>query len=163
MLVNFELDRLFSPHHIKLPKVILEKAAAAVSAHYRIVQSQSLQNELVENQPWLKKVKASADSALTAYDFHTNENGDLALIEINTNASSYMLTLGLYLAHGEEPQMLGVSAEESLKSVFSRENDARTLVIVDDQVEEQKMFIEFLMYKDWLEKMGWQVDICEAE
>ena len=34
-------------------------------------------------------------------------------------------------------------------------------LIVDQEVKEQKMYREFLMYKDWLASFGWPCQICE--
>lgn len=101
-----------------------------------------------------------------SYDFHTNENGEAKLIEINTNASGYLIgSLGSSLR--EDLNFIKRSEIESLKNSFLAElnNSAAkpSIAIVDDQVMQQKMLIEFYLYKELFEQFGWSAEICEAK
>lgn len=149
-----DLRFALSPFVIQLPKIILEKARLAI----RDLWTLSRQADDASN-PWhaLKN-----NSVLMAYDFHTNSKGDLRLIEINTNASGYLVS-GL-LAPPEERKKL----EQTLLSSFMNEwrliadgRPLRRIAIADKNLNKQKMFFEFEMFKDLFRSHGLDCDIVE--
>jgi hypothetical protein len=164
---EFDLAYVISPHRLKIPKIIAEKAQAAIRAHYQLIQNKNVQVEVSATYPWLQKLPPQTDALLMAYDFHTTADGNASLIEVNTNASAYMLSLLLYRAHGIEPKFSGRSAEDSLLNAFKQTSFASGsssphIAIVDENIDQQKMLIEFLMYQDWLEKHGFTTELVES-
>ncbi|CAN5722289.1 hypothetical protein BH10BDE1_BH10BDE1_35850 [soil metagenome] len=129
-------------------------------------------------------------SVLMSYDFHVDFSSDpkgrLRLIEINTNASMSLLIDLMNGERGLEPKddttdthslrCYGRRAKEVLMDDFAEELlTARGLpgyeianvlqgarvVIVDDEPEKQKLFIEFLLYKELFEKRGATCEIVD--
>lgn len=168
---DFDLKNLVAPLDIKLPKVIFEKAQKAISVlsnlpsnpvYYKSIlndESEEYFKDLPEN---LKKQR----SVLMAYDFHCDFDGNIGLIEINTNASGFLLATLTLQAHEVKThqQSLDKLYEAFLKEWKSVKGstDLKKVRIVDDQLSQQKMMIEFLMYKNWFEQHGLESEIFEA-
>ena len=106
-------------------------------------------------------------SALMSFDFHIDPSGLLRLIEINTNASLSLLVDLLYEVHEiENPfsknfrtEIVATFREELSLAGFST---PKTVAIVDEHPQEQRLFIEFLMYKELFEKNGFTTLIADA-
>ncbi len=118
-------------------------------------------------------------SALMSYDFHVDESGSLRLIEINTNASMALIadtsykTLGLKNGIVEDfpSEIFGTFLEDyrefsvsKLKRIQGPESSSTPatkieksdrpsgLAIVDEKPLEQRLYIEFEMYRELFEK-----------
>ncbi len=163
-----ELDHLLSPHRLRLPKKILTAAQAAVSAHYQIAALPAFVSQLEAEHPDLRGILFRRDAVLMAYDFHTTKDGRLHLVEVNTNASSFLLALLLEAAHGKSAELGAQPSEDLLWEAFQNEwrsfnqPAAVSLAICDEGIPSQKMLVEFLMYRDWFEARGWRSQLCEA-
>src|SRR5690606_1907135 len=116
------------------------------------------------------------DSVLMAYDFHfDSQSGQISLIEINTNASGYLLTDAAYRAQNIDPyastfsRFKGLSPLEVLRRAFERESqlchhrNPRAIALVDENIEQQKMYLEFLMYQSLFRQWGYEADIFEVD
>ncbi len=163
-----DLERLASPHRIRLPKKVARAAQAAITAHYSLAQKESFRRALATDQTWLSQAPARTDAVLMAYDFHTTQEGGANLVEVNTNASSFLLSDVLYRAHGLASGWNGKDALESLHQTFAQEaasfgRPLKSIAIADENVLEQKMLIEFFMYRDWFESHGWKAAIADAD
>jgi hypothetical protein len=166
---RIELELLISPHRLKLPLAIKHQAEAAIKAHAALVQNSKFQSLLSGAPDWLKPLPACPKAILTAYDFHTTEQGQVYLVEINTNASSFLLSVLAYESQALPATWNGRPAADALRAAFIE--DGKQLfnrpiehcAIVDDEVAQQKMFIEFLMYQDWFKTMGWQARAVNAD
>lgn len=172
---EIDLRYLIAPLDLQLPKIILEKAQAAVTVlsnlpknpvYYQHVAKGAGQREGAEffetASPSLKK----QNSILMAYDFHCDADGNIGLIEINTNAAGFMLAA---LAQQTHDMKTAETSLEKLKSAFLKEwylakdrTALKNVRIIDDNLGEQKMFVEFLMYKDWFEQQDLTTEIIEA-
>jgi hypothetical protein len=162
-----DLERLASPHRIRLSRKIADAAQAAIKAHYELAQRESFRRRLITDQGWLTSVAPRTNAVLMAYDFHTTEEGDAFLVEVNTNASSFLLSDTLYKAHGLDSGWLGKEALDSLKESFLAEAssfgmEVQRAAIADDDVMNQKMLVEFFMYRDFLAGLGWAGTIAEG-
>src|SRR6185369_9668521 len=111
----------------------------------------------LEPQDGISSVTTRNESVLMAYDFHTDESGGCHLVEVNTNASGFLFSSLMEMAHladgtakGEfEPlARLRASFENEIK-LWGGNPQSFTLAISDEDIPEQKMLAEFLMYKDW--------------
>ncbi len=92
-------------------------------------------------------------SVLNCLDFHYS-NEKLKIIEANTNASGYMLTNLLLGDNFEESSLLyEKTLYESFLKIFKTKNP-EPLYIIDDSPEDEKMYPEFLMYKDFFIRQG---------
>ncbi len=168
LLTSVEFDRLFSPHILTLPVAVADRAEKAIKAHYKLISDTSYQKHCLQENSWLGSLPARPDSVLTGYDFHTTPTGEAYLVEVNTNSSSFMLTYLLNEAHDLPLSWKGTSALESLWETFITESQLESgssvaAAIVDEQITQQKMYLEFLIYKDWMNSRGWQTDLADAE
>ena len=168
---EIDLRNLIAPLDLKLPKAILEKAQKAVEVLSGLPKNPVYYQHVAQGEgvEFFKNVSPSMkkqNSILMAYDFHCDADGNIGLIEINTNAAGFMLAS---LAQQTHEIKTAETSLEKLKAAFLKEwhlaKDRTTLKsvrIVDDNLSEQKMFAEFLMYKDWFEQQGLSAEIIEA-
>ncbi len=165
-------DHLISPLELTLPKLALERATAAVKALHA-VSRRAAYSQALPAQPGVSNVETKHESVLMAYDFHTTEDGECALVEINTNASGFMFGSLMHLAHATDGTLESFAPLNDLRDAFARElklgtgKDMQTstphLAITDTDIREQKMLPEFLMYRDWMQRLGWKAEFCEPE
>lgn len=95
-------------------------------------------------------------SVLMSYDFHITDDGP-KLIEINTNASAYLICDLLYQSFSQKTFLLPLI--KSFKSEFLK--DSPLIAIIDNHPKKQAMYIEFLMYKELLEPHAKEVCILD--
>lgn len=163
--VQVSWEHLISPLELKLPKSVLTTAQAAIDAFYRVSHTPAFAAAL---SPVPVGVHSGGhDSVLMTYDFHTNEDGQCFLVEINTNGAGFLLSSVMQIVK------LGQAAESfkpllDLRQSFVRElelskrsADRPHVAIVDENLQEQKMYPEFLMYKNWFEAQGWSAELVE--
>jgi hypothetical protein len=100
-----------------------------------------------------------------SYDFHLDGETP-RLLEINTNASGYLIADALYSMHAQSnPFPLAMN---SLKKSFVEEfqrlglEGSPHIAIIDEAPYEQKMFPEFLFYKSLFEKWGHTASIHDT-
>lgn len=159
-------DHLVSPLELRLPKKILHTVQEAVRALYAVSRRSGFQDQL-EKIPGVEPKPNK--SVLMAYDFHTNEAGEAFLVEVNTNASGFMLSSVMEMTHAEfsiedfEPlQALRVSFLNEL-GLMQKNQSTPFIAITDEDIPQQKMYLEFLMYRDWFKSFGWGTEFCEAK
>ena len=153
-----------SPYKILLAQCVIESIAEAVDNIFRLSRQDSYR-EAVLSSPIDQEILSSPAanlSVLMAYDFHLE--GEIPrLLEINTNASGYLLADALYKMHAQPNPFPG--AMNSLEQSFAEEFDRLGLkgsphiAIIDEAPREQKMFPEFLLYKSLFEKWGYTASI----
>jgi hypothetical protein len=160
-LDSISWDHLISPYVIKLPKLVRDKAEKAIRSFYR-ASRRDLYQSLIEAKQKIP-FHVTNDSILMAYDFHATPAGDAKLVEINTNASGYLFSALMNCAHTTEDVSTSVAVQD-LKGSFEEEgfSTGQNVAIVDDNLAEQKMFSEFLMYRDLLNSWGANSRIEEA-
>lgn len=166
-----DLKYLIAPLDIQLPKIVFERAQKAVQALSNLPKNAAYYNHVAngEGTEFFKNVTAplkKQNSILMAYDFHCDLEGNIGLIEINTNASGFLLAALTQQAHEIKTAEASI---EKLKAAFLKEwylakdrTALKSIRIIDDNLSEQKMFIEFLMYKDWFEQQGLLTEVIEA-
>ena len=114
-------------------------------------------------------------AACMSYDFHVSAmpgslGNQLELIEINTNASFLVLGLELYQFLNLNEVSSGFD-EQKIVAMFLEENQLSgqkkfNLTILDENPEQQRLYVEFLIYKSLLQKnnLSCQIaDISEVE
>lgn len=124
------LKNALCPFKVELPTSVKEQIFK--------ITDQFIQSKKLISKKW-------QDSVLNCLDFHYSEN-TLKIIEANTNASGYLITHLL-----EDDKSLIESYEQKLLSsfykVFNTKNPS-PLFIVDTDPEKEKMYPEFLMFKE---------------
>ncbi len=163
-----EWDLLISPLEIKLPKLVKETAANAIRALYKISRNDAYRSAL-EQIPGISAHPPRNRSVLMAYDFHTDEAGGCHLVEVNTNASGFMIAALMESTH-RQAEVADFAPFRLLRDSFQNElrlcgceQASPQIAIADDEIDQQKMRIEFLMYRDWFEAAGWRPKIVEAK
>jgi hypothetical protein len=154
-------NHLVSPYVVKLPVVIREKVEKAIRAFYQLSRKSSYQSLVGADDRIPFDVRN--DSVLMAYDFHTTMAGDAKLVEINTNASGFLFSALMNATHSAE-EVLQLNSVQDLKKSFEEEgfSSGENVSIVDDNLPEQKMYSEFLMYRDLFSHWGATARIEEA-
>jgi hypothetical protein len=160
-------EHLVSPLELRLPPAVLKNAREAVRALYRLSRKKEYQRQL-NGLPGISDHPENYHSVLMAYDFHTNENGDCFLVEVNTNASGFLITSLMEMTHDEtapenyEPlAKLKASFANELK-LWGKASAKPSVAISDEDIPNQKMYGEFLMYRDLFAQMGWDAELCEG-
>lgn len=159
---------ILSSKVIDIPNSVLSRATEAIQkifAHSRSSsQRQHLQKILSDADKQILNAKQSNFSALMAYDFHYNDKTDqLSLIEINTNAALFLFADILYR---ENDQELSDKTRGLLFDSFTQEAELnsqvlKSVILIDENLQEQKAYIEFLMFKDFFESRGVKYKILE--
>lgn len=165
--VEVSWEHLISPLELKLPHSVFDTAKSAIEAFYRVSRSPAYSAELPPDP--VGSHSGGHQSVLMAYDFHTTEDGQCFLVEINTNGAGFMLSSLMQMAKtgqkpdGFKPLMdLRESFLSELKLAKIQNKGPPNIAICDDNVLEQKMYPEFLMYNDWFKAQGWTSEIVEA-
>lgn len=157
------IPTLIAPMVVDLPKQWLESATRFVEIAYRnIRENMAITESLRQKPPSIPRPTYA--SALMSYDFHvdfrTKPDGLLKLIEINTNASMSLLLdvldCELHVSRSLKEDFLDDFAE-----ALGRPLDGAKVVIVDEVPKQQKLYIEFLMYKELFESRGAKTAIVD--
>ena len=161
---------LFFSESIDLPINIYKQIQKTVQSLYQLKNNKNYQKKLLPahlaKQSLTNLTAKKQDSVLMAYDFHLNNN-TAKLVEVNTNASAFLLVNSLYQAKNLNYK----KALEDLKRSFQQEWNLfnnksappKKTVLLDEEPLNQKMAIEFYMYKDFFKSMGWNMEILDSK
>lgn len=160
------LKNMVAPTQLSLPRSVLTRAQTAIADIHTFAHSAAWLRELRSHLADSRQIaaletQAPDSSVLTSYDFHYDiANDQLSLIEINTNASMFLLAAELSDDTTREYAM------QKLRASFFEEwnNRAPQMVrIIDDEPLQQKTYFEFLMYSDLFREWGADdVTICDT-
>ncbi len=165
--LNTDLDKylnVFSPNTVELDHSILQQIKNFVSVAFKLSRHENLQKQLFELYPEKANniyKKAPNQSVLMSYDFHITDQ-HIKLIEINTNASSF--TIGNVISELQHKK----SHIEAIKQSFHQEikhtgKKQVNLAIIDDCPSEQKLYLEFLLYKELFKRWGHTCSIIDVD
>ena len=162
-------NNLVSAHTIKLPKAVLQQAQDFVRAAFTL-------RKLPEYQKFLKpdfEKRGLLDpgnySICMSYDFHVDETGNLKLIEINTNASFLALGTLLYESRGIPLPIADFSMDEIRDNLLNelqligKKSIHPHIQIIDEKPQEQKLYIEFVVFQEIFKKWGWKTEIVDSK
>ncbi|MDG0815254.1 hypothetical protein [Bdellovibrio svalbardensis] len=161
-------DNLLSPFTIELPKAVLQQAQDVVSALFDLRERKSYQTHY-EDLIAMKGLKDPGNkSILMSYDFHVDEQQNLKLIEINTNASFLALGHEMYKAQGLPLPVSDFSFDEIRQNILTEMKlqgkdvgGTFKVAITDDKPSEQRLFVEFLVYNELFKSWGWDSRIVD--
>ena len=161
-----EWQSLFFENSISLSKNIYTQIKQSIQSLYRLRNSKTYQNSLLTAQiaPFLENKKQ--DSVLMAYDFHL-DNETAKLIEVNTNGSAFLIVNSLYQSKNLDYRKALKDLKDSFQEEWAKFNKnlsvPKKAVLIDEDPFNQKMAIEFFMYKDFFQSMGWDIEILDSK
>ena len=151
-----QLKQCISPFKVQINSQVMAKIQKSVRNIYKWSRENlQLSSHFIEN-----------NSILMAYDFHLDSDNNPRLIEINTNASGFLIIDLIQKTHGiDNPQSLQNLKDSFINewNLFSQNNNSpQKVIITDENIQQQKLYFEFLMYKEWMALWGWSCDILDA-
>jgi len=160
-IVEEQLLKCVSPFTIEIPLSAFSKMEASIKTIY---QWSRKEKPLSVERPGKANIKNR--SVLMAYDFHLDEQKIPRLIEINTNASGFLIVDLIQKSHG-----LQTNALEFLRKSFFQEwhlfssisTPPSYTAIIDENIDMQKMKFEFFMYYNLMKNWGWNNKIWDAK
>jgi hypothetical protein len=160
-------DHLVSPLELTLSKKVYSECEAAIRALHSISRRPTYAAKL-ESIPGISDSVTRNESILMAYDFHTDEAGNCFLVEVNTNASGFLLSSLMQMAHTERTIENFIPLQKLRQSFIDEMNlwgkaaHPPVIAITDEDIPQQRMYAEFLMYRDWFRAAGWKAEFCEG-
>ncbi len=161
--------KLFSPYQILLPQKYLKKIQNFNKILHKIYNhnltklksgSLKLKNPLFAHVEF-KNLNINP-SILSCLDFHIDFATDqISLIEANTNASGFLIGSLVYKIHDLDFSPMA----DKLMQMFNEAliTPQGQLFIMDEQPEQQKMYLEFLMYQEFLQQHGKDSTIIDGK
>lgn len=167
LLKNADLDHLISDQLLSPFTIpISPKGLGLIKKNIAEFEDLKKLSEIKLNTDYSKyQLRKSFPTALcTSYDFHMSPNQEPELIEINTNAAFLAMGLELYDFLGK-PTLTGFQ-QKSLVEMFLSELQHhgalhKKIYILDEKPTEQRLYIEFLIYKNILESNGIECEIID--
>ncbi|WP_413576059.1 hypothetical protein ACLVWU_16875 [Bdellovibrio sp. HCB290] len=162
-------DNLLSPFQIELPQAVLHQAQQIISTFFNLREKKSYQQHY-QDLAALKGFKDPGNkSIMMSYDFHLDENQQLKLIEVNTNASFLALGHEMYKTL-ELPLPVADFSWEEVRADILKELALQgqkpaagplKVAITDEAPSEQRLFAEFLVYNELFKSFGWDSRIVD--
>jgi len=164
-LDGYVSENLLSPFQVPLKKSVLEDIKKQIAGYWQLRKWSA--SHLASHYEKLGLFKPSNYAVCMSYDFHVAEDNRLELIEINTNASFLALGLELYdlwkiknpAANFGETELVQMFRDE-MKLVGGL---ADSVAITDEHPDQQRLFIEFLVYQSLFEKHGVKAHIVNID
>ena len=160
--LNPDSPLIFFEDRVELSKKVFSQMKSVVKEIYRFKKTFKKQEN---NFPKTAFKKTNQDSLLMSYDFHVRED-KAYLIEINTNASGFLLVNSFY-------QFKNKPYKEALEALFlsflsewkksGRSEDLKNITLIDENPREQKMILEFFMFKDFFKKRDINLEIADPK
>jgi len=160
-------ENLISPFSIGLPKAILLQAQDSIAAFFRLRENTSYLKSYQSDIEALGLKDPGNKSICMSYDFHVNEQGHLKLIEVNTNASFLALGYEMYKSKKTPLPVADYSYEELRQNIETelqlngRTGPLKNIAIIDETPEQQRLYIEFLVYRELFAQWGWNPQILD--
>ena len=172
---------------LSIPKSTFNQIKTVIIALQKL-KTRSHYLKHIKSHPLLK-APTPENSILTSYDFHIDKDKVPRLIEVNTNASGYLIgsTLAQYHrldyktplkklknAFIQEFYAFNKKSKSSVNKSIQRDSSAVNQApfikypfvitggLIDENPFTQKMLIEFLMYIDFFKTFNWNFSIYEA-
>lgn len=159
-------DNMISHFSVELPKKVVVQAQKAIELFYNLRERSSYQQYYAKNLEALGIKDPGNKSIMMSYDFHVDENQNLKLIEVNTNAAFLILGHQMYASKNHALPVpdfslaeIGEMIREELRLQGKTPKDDLKIAIVDENPSEQRLYIEFLAYKELFKSFGWNCHI----
>lgn len=160
-LISERCPHLFAALPVFVSPAQSVRMAQLIGAVEQVVALPAYQAAVLAEAPAIARHDPGARGVFYGYDFHVGEDA-VGLIEINTNAGGALLNAALARAGGgcrgiDNPVDGATRAqtlEDAIVAMFrnewrlgGRNTPLRTIVIVDDQPENQYLYPEFLLFR----------------
>lgn len=157
-------DQLLSEKILELPKNTYHNISEQISKYQKLKQWSKEQQK--EQYSQYELINSENEGVCTSFDFHLTPDNELKLIEINTNASFLALGLDMY-------KMLGIStspdssfSQKDLVDMFKTDalllgKDLKKIFILDEKPEQQRLYIEFLVYQKIFQMQSIESEIID--
>lgn len=159
-------ENMVSYFNVELSSKILKQAQNFVRTIYSLRQSQEYLNALAPEISNKNLKDPGNKSIMMSYDFHIDENENLRLIEVNTNAAFLLLGQQMYLSKNL-PTPLPFDLTDIQKMILDELHLQRKsiqnphIVITDHEPTEQRMYIEFMAYNELFKSWGWKSEVLD--
>ena len=159
------------PEVVKISSSVLPQITQVISAIYSLKSEKGYLDFLKPSLESVVYVPHPQDSVLMAYDFHIDSTGIPRLIEVNTNGSGFLITSAVYQTHGITDEKPFRDLLRSFQEEWSKfQKRAKTFLksfpgkvaLMDEDPFQQKMILEFFMYKKFFQSMNWPSDIYDS-
>lgn len=159
-------ENLISPFKLTLPKDILEQAENIAVDLQKLSRSEYYKMKIQDELPFDVDAVQKTPSIMNSLDVHINPQGRLKIIEVNTNASSYIINLNNY-----EQQNIATfpNAAQSLKNAFQKTygtalRPGNLFLIIDENPSGQNLYIEFVLFQKWIQStFGMDCEIADPK
>lgn len=162
MLSPIISEQLLSPFPVPVSQKNRDQVFQFARELFQLRESPDYQKQIRDELVAKGLVPAKNHAICNSYDFHVDTNGDLKLIEVNTNAAFMTMGEFMYQTHG-------LKSSSSLKDdIFTelREAGIKTekprVAIVDEKPEEQRLYVEFLVVRELIRSWGWSCEILDV-
>lgn len=159
-----------SPFIISINQKTVDKIKNIVKILYKMAHLKKYADLIKTDYKMYLDTKVADSSVLMSYDFHLDSQDNLKLIEVNTQSSGYLLSDLVDQVHKinsynnfTSTQILKQSFENEWNCFSGSSTPPKNTLIIDNQIKSQKMYMEFLMYKELFKKWGWACELHEAE
>lgn len=161
-------ENLISPFTVTLPPEVIQKAQKIISLLYNLRQQPSY----LQHYQSLIADKGLKDpgnkSIMMSYDFHLDQQQNLKLVEVNTNAAFLILGYEMYRMKGHDLPVPDFSPDEIRRSIETEmELQGKStgpgfkVAITDDAPSQQRLYAEFLTYNELFKSFGWDSRIVD--
>ncbi len=152
-------ENFFANSAVVVSETVLEQQHEIITAIEHVIALPAYQNHVLNYAPSTAHFVPKARGVFFGYDFHIDENGDLKLIEINTNAGGALLNALRFNVN--ETQFIEMFQDEWLLSRDSQ--PLSTIAIVDESPEQQYLYAEFVLFQQLFEQHSIHAIICAPE
>lgn len=161
-------DNLISPYQLKLTKKIMNQAEDVVKALFALRENSHYQSNVYQRIPSVAQRDPGNKSICMSYDFHLDQNGNLKLIEVNTNAAFLLMGYFLYGYRNLPRPVMDFSLDEIKQNILEEfqlseisRNPLSSIAIVDDAPSSQKLYFEFLLFEQLFNQFGLKAFIAD--
>lgn len=160
-------DHLISPYTVPIKKSSYEMIEKFVSIIYQTSRNKTYRQLIDSQDDAILNFHPPQAAVLMAYDFHLDQEGRPRLIEINTNASGFLISDILYKTdfdstdRAQHPWNQAISdlKQSFFDEIHSLDIHHISCAIIDETLEKQKMLIEFYLYQELFTSWGWHATL----
>lgn len=160
-------ENLISPYTIQLAPETIQEIQNIVQSFYELRENINYQKHFAAELDKKNVIDPGNKSMMMSFDFHLDQSNQPRLIEINTNAA--FLGLGTLLYQFKKiPQPVKDFSILSIKNMMIEEMRLSqslcptNIAIIDENPEKQRLYIEFLVFKEMFESFGWHTEILDC-
>lgn len=144
-------ENLISQFSLELPRSVLDQAQNIVSDIHRLTHSPNYMKRVENDVHTLDCKVTPLTPLLCSLDVHVTPTNDLKIIEINTNASGYLINVANAEARGLRTFANAFTdIQNNFKNTIASPKAEGLVAIVDEVPEKQRLYIEFLMYQQMI-------------